>query len=156
MIKGFPPISTKNATLLILGSMPSERSLQKKQYYAHPQNAFWKIMDQILGETRNYQEKTRCFRKRGLALWDVISACRRKGSLDTAIKNPKYNDLRQFLKKHPKIKHVLLNGGMAEKSYLAYAKGKIDLPYTRLPSTSPANTMKFERKLSAWKKALEK
>jgi len=125
-----------------------------RQYYAHPQNAFWKIMARILGEARSYREKTALLKKNKIALWDVIKTCERKGSLDTAIKNPKYNDIESFLKKHPKIKRVLLNGGKAQASYIGYAKGKINLPYTRLPSTSPANTMKFELKLKAWKKVL--
>ncbi len=154
MLQGLPPISTQDARLLILGSMPSERSLEMQQYYAHPQNAFWKIMARILGEARSYREKTALLKKHRIALWDVIQTCERKGSLDTAIKNPKYNNIENFLKKHPKIKRVLLNGGKAQASYIGYAKGKINLPYTRLPSTSPANTMKFELKLKAWKKAL--
>ncbi len=152
MIQGLPPISAKDARLLILGSMPSERSIEKQQYYAHPQNAFWKIMVRILGKAESYQEKTALLKKHKIALWDVIQTCERKGSLDTAIKNPKYNDIENFLKKRPKIKRVLLNGGKAQDSYIRYAKGKINLPHTRLPSTSPANTMKFELKLEAWKK----
>ena len=125
-----------------------------QEYYAHPQNAFWKIMKRILGEAKNYREKGKLLKKHKIALWDVIGTCQRKGSLDAAIKNPKYNDIEGFLKKHPKIKRVLLNGGTAQNTYLRYAKGKICLPHTRLPSTSPANTMKFESKLKEWRKAL--
>ena len=98
--------------------------------------------------------KPDCSKKNKLALWDAIRTCEREGSLDTAIKDPTYNDLEGFLKKHPKIKRVLLNGGTAYSSYTRYAKGRLDLPHTRLPSTSPANTMKFELKLKAWRKAL--
>lgn len=154
MIRGLPPISAKDARVLILGSMPSEKSLEKQRYYAHPQNAFWKLMTRILGEARTYREKTRLLKKRRVALWDMVKTCERKGSLDTAIKNPKYNDIEGFLKKHPKVTRVLLNGGTACRAYLLYAKGKVSLPHTRLPSTSPANTMKFDLKLKAWKKAL--
>jgi hypoxanthine-DNA glycosylase len=154
MIRGLRPISAKNARLLILGSMPSVKSLEKQQYYAHPQNAFWKIMLRLLGRATTYRQKERLLKKRRIALWDMIKMCERKGSLDTAIKNPEYNPIADFLKKHPKITRVLLNGGTAHSAYLFYAKGRIRLPHTRLPSTSPANTMKFELKLRAWKKAL--
>lgn len=154
MIKGLPPISAKNATRLILGSMPSRASLKARQYYAHPQNAFWKIVTQTLGEARSYRGKAALLKKNRIALWDVIQTCERKGSLDTAIKNPNHNELENFLKNHPKINHIYLNGGKAETSYLLCAKGKIRLPHTRLPSTSPANTMKFETKLKIWRKAL--
>lgn len=154
MLRGLPPISAKDAQILILGSMPSVKSLKMQQYYAHPQNAFWKIMTRILGEARSYREKAECLKKHKIALWDIVRSCQRKGSLDTAIRNEKYNALEHFLKRHPKIKRVLLNGGAAQSFYLAYAQGKINLPHTRLPSTSPANTMSFELKLKAWKKAL--
>ena len=154
MIKGLPPISTKDTHTLILGSMPSKKSLQRQQYYAHPQNTFWKIMTHILGQASNYQEQTRLLKKHRIALWDIIRTCERVGSLDAAIKNPRYNPIKAFLKRHPKIKRILLNGGTAQNCYTRYAKHKIRLPHTRLPSTSPANTMKFELKLKAWREAL--
>ncbi len=134
--------------------MPSETSIEMQQYYAHPQNAFWKIMTRILGKTESYRGKTKLLKKHKIALWDVIQTCERKGSLDTAIKDPKYNNIEGFLKKHPKIKRVLLNGGKAHNSYIRYAKGRIALPHTRLPSTSPAHTMKFELKLKAWRRVV--
>lgn len=112
-------------------------------------------MTHILGPAKTYPAMKKLLKKNKIALWDVIDECKRKGSLDTAIKDAKHNDLEIFLKKNPKIKRVLLNGGMAHDSYLRYAQGKIDLPHTRLPSTSPANTMRFELKLKAWKKALK-
>ena len=154
MIKGLPPISAKDAHTLILGSMPSKKSIQRRQYYAHPQNAFWKMMTRILGEADNYQKKTKLLKNHKIALWDTIRTCERTGSLDAAIKNRKYNPIEDFLKQHPKIKRILLNGGTAQNFYRRCAKHKIHLPYTRLPSTSPANTMKFELKLKAWRKAL--
>ena len=154
MLKSLPPIKVKDAALLILGSMPGEASLRERQYYAHPQNAFWKIMTHLFGKAESYPARIALLKKRRIALWDVIGCCERKGSLDTAIQHAQYNDLKKFLKAHPKITRVLLNGGTAYSSYVRYAEGKIDLPHTRLPSTSPAHTMKFELKMRAWKKAL--
>jgi hypoxanthine-DNA glycosylase len=156
MIRGLGPISGKDARLLILGSMPGKKSIERQQYYAHPHNAFWKIMGRIFGETESYQDKTDRLMKHRIALWDVIQTCKRKGSLDSAIKNPKYNNIESFLRKHPKIEHILLNGTEAAKSYIRYTKGKLSLPHTRLPSTSPANTMGFELKLKAWKKMVRR
>ena len=111
-------------------------------------------MTGILGEADDYQEKAKLLKKHKIALWDTIQTCERAGSLDAAIKNPKYNPIEDFLKQHPKIKRILLNGGTAQNFYRRCAKHTIHLPHTRLPSTSPANTMKFELKLKAWRKAL--
>ena len=155
MIQGLLPIRDKDARLLILGSMPGGASLKAQQYYAHPQNAFWKILTRVYGPAESYKEKAALLKKHKLALWNVIETCERKGSLDTAIKDPKCNDLKAFLKKHPKIKRILLNGGTAHNFYMRYAKTVgLTHGFTRLPSTSPANTMRFEEKLKVWKKAL--
>jgi hypoxanthine-DNA glycosylase len=151
MIQGLPPISRKNARILILGSMPGKRSLELQQYYAHPQNAFWKIMAKLTGDGKNYGERTLRLKKHRIALWDVIRTCRRKGSLDSAIRQPRFNDLESFLRKHPEIRHIFLNGSEAYRSFTRYADGRTLPPHTYLPSTSPAHTMSFQRKLNLWK-----
>ena len=159
-IIGFEPIADKNATVLILGSMPGEVSLNKNQYYAHPQNKFWYIMSHVLGFDINasYTEKQKAFRKSGVALWDVMKSCNRKGSLDSSIDNSTVvaNDFECFLSRHKKIRYVFFNGAKAEKEFKKHVMPKISethfLEYHRLPSTSPAMAMlSQEAKLAEWK-----
>lgn len=163
---GFPAIAGKNAKILILGTMPGTESLRKKQYYGHPRNAFWFIMGRLLGKDADklsYPGKKRMLRSAGIALWDVIGACERKGSLDTSIipGSVKINDFAGFFPAHPGIKRVFFNGGHAEKEYRKRVLSGlpprlIDLKYTRLPATSPAMArLTRERKLAAWAAIIE-
>ena len=157
MLRGLSPISTPTAQLLILGSMPGELSLRRRQYYAHPRNAFWRILARMFGEATTYREQVRCVKRHRIALWDVIDTCERNGSLDGAIKNARYNNLAGFLQRHPRIRCVLLNGGKAAQCYRAYAKKHARLSrlcVRCLPSTSPAHAIPFAHKLRAWRRAL--
>lgn len=157
---GFPPIADKNATVLILGSMPGEASLNQKQYYAHPQNKFWYIMGEILSmdSSITYKRKQKTVAKAGIAVWDVLKSCKREGSLDSSIENNSVitNDFESFYSNHTNIKHVFFNGTKAEKEYNKHVVPKIShkhshIEYYRLPSTSPAMAMlSKEQKLAEW------
>lgn len=165
LMTGFPAVAGKNAEILILGTMPGAESLRKKQYYGHPRNAFWPIMGRLLGkdaEKLTYAGKKRMLVSARIALWDVIAACRRKGSLDTAMipASVKVNELAGFFRAHPGVKRVFFNGGHAEKEYnkrvLNGLPTALHLKYTRLPSTSPAMArLTRERKLAAWAAILD-
>ena len=84
---GFPPVAREDAKILILGSMPGQRSLAEQQYYAHPQNSFWRILYRLLNSenTLDYGQKRRLLLDNHIALWDVLKTCERKGSLDADI-----------------------------------------------------------------------
>ena len=99
---GFPAIARADARILILGSLPSERSLHAIQYYAHPQNAFWKIMGEIAGAQGDYNERCEALMDRGIALWDVLESSVRPGSMDADIqsKTAVANDFSSFLSDH--------------------------------------------------------
>lgn len=158
MLRSLPPISTPTARILILGSMPGAVSLQRQQYYAHPQNAFWRIIARLYGEAPTYTAKARCLKRHRLAVWDVIATCRRTGSLDSAITHPRYNDLAGWARRHPHLRGVVLNGQTAAKHYRAYAQAHPALQRLRVrcvPSTSPAHTIPLARKLRAWRRALK-
>lgn len=155
MLKSFPPIVGPKPRVLILGTMPSVKSLEKHEYYGHPQNAFWKIMTLLYGDVRNYSAKKRLLKRNHIALWDVVGTCRRPGSSDSNISDACFNDVKGLLKRRTSVKKILLNGGKAAELYLKHAGSDFSVPYEVLPSTSPANTKNFADKLRAWRKALE-
>ncbi len=162
---GFPPVIDKHARVLILGSMPGEESLAKNQYYANPRNAFWFILGQLLGfdHGMDYRSRTRMLQEGKIALWDVLSACQRKGSLDSAIKNEsiRVNDFETLLGRYSSIETIFFNGAKAEVEYLKRILPALkiidrDIHCHRLVSTSPAMAMMTrEQKLAEWQVVLE-
>ncbi|KIC01059.1 DNA glycosylase [Flavobacterium sp. JRM] len=154
----FDPISSPNASVLILGTMPGIKSLELGQYYGHKQNNFWKILFTVFNEDfiDVYEAKKEILIKNNIALWDVLKYCDRVGSLDSAIKNEITNDFDTFLKQHPDIKTILFNGQKAAAFFKKYIKVSDDYKLITLPSTSPANAGKsFDSKLNEWKIILE-
>lgn len=151
-ISSFPPVINEECTVLILGSVPGAKSLEKQQYYAHPQNAFWKIMFRLLEKdfTENYDEKVQLLIKNKVALWDVIDSCERKGSLDSEIKNEKANEIEKLLADYPNIEVIFCNGGKSFKNLQKTLGKKYRIPIFLLPSTSPLHTVAFEKKLQDW------
>jgi len=159
-VRGFPPISQPDARVLILGSMPSRESLARGQYYAHPRNAFWPIVCDLLdiGDSP-YEERIARLTARGMAVWDVLKACFREGSLDSAIDegSAEVNDFRGFYARHPQIRRVFFNGAKAESLYRKQVLPTLSasasaIPLRRLPSTSPGHaSMTFEQKKAAWR-----
>ncbi len=155
----FPYIAKPNATVLILGTMPGERSLVLDEYYGHPQNAFWKIMFALFDKPVNndYTAKKKLLLSNKIALWDVLQFCERKGSLDSAIKNEVPNDFEAFFNAHPHIKVILFNGKKAAHFFKKYVGEVHDIKLITLPSTSPANArMRFDEKLKEWSVIMEK
>lgn len=142
--RSFLPSIDDSSQILILGSMPGVKSLEEQQYYAHPQNRFWKVMGAICNEPNlhqlDYQQKLKILLQNNIALWDTIKFCKRDGSLDSDIQNETPNDIYGLLKKFPKLKTICLNGN---KSYSTFKKYFPDLleKYSchKMPSTSPAN-----------------
>ena len=154
----FPPIADRHARVLILGSMPGKESLRAQQYYAHPRNAFWRIMGDLIGATPDlaYAERTRTLKAAGIAVWDVLASCTRSSSLDADIdpNTMEMNDFATFYRKHPHLVQVFFNGAMAEKFYFKHIGPNLNakLRYQRLPSTSPAHAgMPYVQKLHHWR-----
>ena len=158
-IRGFPPIANASAHTLILGSMPGQTSLHAGQYYAHPRNAFWPIVSELLGirNGASYAVRIRALQSAGIALWDVLQSCKRDGSLDARIQagTVTVNDFRQFLGSHRRITRIYFNGVAAESTFrraVLPALGDLSPTLTRLPSTSPAHaTLSIDEKLEAWR-----
>ena len=158
-IRSFAPIAGRDARVLILGSMPGRASLEAGQYYAHPQNAFWRIAAALLRiePAAPYRTRMQALKSARIALWDVLHSCVREGSLDTGIEEELANDFAAFFRTHEGITHVFFNGAKAEASYRRHvlAGMTVELQYRRLPSTSPAHaSLSFARKLRAWQAIL--
>jgi len=163
-VRSFPPLEDRRAQVLILGSMPGVASLAAGQYYAHPQNLFWRIMGSLFGAGPDLPYPARVLRLKaqGIAVWDVLESCVREGSLDSAIDEDSIavNDFAGFYRRHPRIARVYFNGAKAEAAYRRYVLASLgakaqSLECARLPSTSPAHAaMSFAQKLQVWKAAL--
>lgn len=159
----FSAVSNSQIQTLVLGSMPSQLSLQQNQYYGNPQNAFWKIMATLFefSDQLPYHERTELLLKRGVGIWDVIAECHRPGSMDSAIdtSSVRVNDFDTFFARHRLIRKVLFNGQSAFKTFNKHL-GKTYLAEKSieaqvLPSTSPAYAaLRFEGKCLAWREAL--
>ena len=156
-ITAFPPVAPPGARVLILGSMPSVESLNQGFYYAHPRNAFWRILADVYGEPLpvDIPGKVALLTRHDIALWDVLQSCERQGSLDSAIRQPTPNDFRSLFLRCSGIRQIRFNGGTAERLFMKWGR-----PFTegrdcrRVPSTSPAYTLSYERKLAQWRQAL--
>lgn len=157
-VSSFPPFADADSEVLILGTMPGAMSLARQEYYAHKQNHFWKIMYALfsgLPVDERFSDKIALMQKNKIAIWDVLKHCEREGSLDSNIRNHFENDIPGLLRSHPKIKKILFNGQQSHKFFLKKF-GQIEgITYHVLPSTSPAHTMKFEKKLEAWAAVLK-
>jgi hypoxanthine-DNA glycosylase len=161
MLTGLPPLVSGQTRLLILGSFPGVASLAAQQYYGHPQNHFWKILQAIWPSSAirtgadSYKIRSEWLLSRQLGLWDVYAACERQGSLDSAIRRPVVNDFAAIQRLCPALQAIAHNGGESFK----HSKHTLQLgvPVYRLPSTSPANaSWSFDRKLAAWREVFEK
>jgi double-stranded uracil-DNA glycosylase len=161
---GFPPVADERARVLILGSLPGRKSLEMRQYYAQPYNAFWRIMGRLFGAEPDlpYDARLERLRASRVALWDVLAAGEREGSLDASIVPASLvvNDFARFFAEHPRIRRVCLNGNTAAALFrrkvlptLTDEWATLDL--RALPSTSPAYaSLRFEQKLARWAEAL--
>jgi len=157
-IRGFAPLVGRDPHALILGSMPSEKSLEEDKYYAHPRNRFWSLMNWLLAgdNTRPaYKDGIEILSSHGIALWDSVGSCLREGSLDSEIREIEPNPVDKVLKENPGIRFVFFNGKKSESVFRQIFRQLIaeraDIGFISLPSTSPANAAwNFERLSSAW------
>lgn len=157
---GFPPIACATSRVLILGSLPSRKSIEEQQYYAHPRNQFWRIMGELFdaGPDHPYQQRVKILLRSGIAVWDVLRSSVRPGSMDASIdmSTARGNDFCTFLARHPSIHTVCFNGRKSEQLFqrlalATAAQPKNDLSYLSLPSSSPAHAaMSFAEKLERW------
>jgi hypoxanthine-DNA glycosylase len=149
---GLPPVVRADARLLVLGSLPGEASLKAARYYAHPRNQFWRLMEVVTGEpleALDYEERLERLTARRIALWDVIHAARRAGSLDADMREIEARDLADFTRGLPELRAVAFNGGTAARLGRKALAGS-HLAMVDLPSSSPAYTLPFAEKARRW------
>lgn len=152
----FEPVFDRNSKILILGSFPSVKSRDSQFYYGHPQNRFWRMLAQILGESvpQTIPEKTELLLKHHIAVWDVIASCDIEGSSDSSIRNVVANDMNRILQKAD-IRKILLNGGKAYELFVKYCRQEEMTEAVKMPSTSPANAAcNMERLAELWEKEI--
>ncbi|POZ61818.1 DNA-deoxyinosine glycosylase [Chromobacterium alticapitis] len=152
--RSFPPVVNGDTRLLILGSLPGDASLAAAQYYAYPQNKFWELVGAVIDvdlRALSYEQRLQTLLRHGIGLWDVIAQAERKGSLDAAIRKETRNDLRELIESLPKLRMIAFNGATAAKHGLkSLDSHAARCRIVRLPSSSPAHTLKFEQKRLEW------
>ncbi|WP_286758488.1 DNA-deoxyinosine glycosylase [Ralstonia sp. RL] len=152
--RSFEPVIDENVRLLILGSLPGELSLAQSQYYANPQNRFWTLISEVIGERLDalqYPDRLQALLRHGIGLWDVVAEAHREGSLDSKIRDHAHNDLVGLINKLPQLTAIAFNGGTAVRLGLKALKDNANrYQIIKLPSSSPAYTLAYADKLRAW------
>ena len=149
----FAPIVDDRTRVLILGSLPGDASLKAAQYYAHPRNAFWPLIGELLGEALpplSYEDRLDRLKARGVGLWDVIASAERSGSLDAAIRSPEAADLQGLVARLPLLSAVAFNGGLAAKLGRRILADMASITLIDLPSSSPAHAISLSAKAESW------
>ncbi|SDV50937.1 DNA-deoxyinosine glycosylase [Chitinasiproducens palmae] len=158
MLSSFPPVADRDTRVMIFGSFPGVASLAATQYYAHPRNHFWRLLEAVLDVPglagRSYDDRLACLLAHRIGLWDVFAACEREGSLDSAIRQAQSNAFEALREHAPALEKACFNGKTAGRAAPLLAEAGYRTLV--LPSSSPANAMlSFPQKLSAWRLLLE-
>jgi len=151
----FQPIIYKDTETLILGSFPSIKSFENNFYYAHPSNAFWKILEAVTTyPVNNQDQKLWLLKESKFGLWDMVRECNRDNSLDSSLENEEVNDIAKFLEIHPNIKKLAFTGKKAEALFkIHFSQLEIQTVYLPSPSSAYAK-MSFEEKVKIYKERL--
>jgi len=150
----FPPVVDARTRLLVLGSLPGERSLAEQRYYAHPQNQFWRLISSAAGRdlsSLDYDARLAALLDAHIGLWDVVASARRDGSTDAALRDVEGHDIAALADTLPDLRALAFNGGTAHRTGVRQL-GAAAARYTivALPSSSPLHTIGFDRKLTEW------
>lgn len=151
--RSFPPVADARTKVLVLGSLPGEESLARRQYYANPRNHFWRLIGAVAGldlVPLPYEARLETLLAAGIGLWDTVGSATRRGSLDGAIRLDRANDLASLAASLPGLRAVGFNGGKSASLGLPRLAARTDLALIPLPSSSPAYTRPFEEKLAEW------
>ncbi|MFV0625643.1 DNA-deoxyinosine glycosylase [Sphingomonas sp. ac-8] len=152
--RSFPPVVDADTRVLLLGSLPGERSLAERRYYAHPQNQFWRLLAPVIGvdlPALDYPARLAALQAAGIGLWDVVAQARRTGSSDAAIRDLAANDLAALVATLPRLRAIGFNGGTALRHGRAQlGEAAAGYAIVALPSSSPLHTVGVAAKQAAW------
>jgi hypoxanthine-DNA glycosylase len=152
----FPPVVDAQVRLLVLGSLPGERSLAEGRYYAHPQNQFWRLMSAAIDRdlaSLDYEARLAALLAAHVGLWDVVASATRTGSADAAMRNVEGHDIAALAATLPRLRAIAFNGGTALRHGMRQlGPAAADYAIVALPSSSPLHTVGIATKLAAWKK----
>ncbi|MGP8329320.1 MAG: DNA-deoxyinosine glycosylase [Methanosarcinaceae archaeon] len=154
--KGLAPIIDNGTRILILGSLPSDKSISKQQYYGNPGNDFWKLIREVIGEditTFDYEAKIQRLREHGIGLWDVFLAGDRDGSMDSNIRNQEINDFSNIKKVAPNLQLICFNGKKAGEFENTFREYGIETKI--LPSSSSANRRYSKKRTMEWQSIVD-
>lgn len=150
----FPPVVDARTRLLICGSLPGDRSLAARRYYAHPQNQFWRLLSPVVGRdlhALDYDARLAALLDARIGLWDAVASASRSGSSDAAIRDHAPNDLAALAASLPELRAIAFNGGTAERIGTRMMSDHVDrYALNGLPSSSPLNTVGIAAKAAAW------
>lgn len=151
-IKGFGPLVGPEPRILILGTMPSPKSLAQQQYYSHPSNCFWHLVAEVLDESfpEEYEERVSLLIRHKIALWDVLASCKRKGSADANIGDEQANDFGDIISCNPSLLAICFNGKKAERKFRKHTGCRWELEYVALPSTSSQYRKPRAQRIEQW------
>lgn len=155
-LHGLRPLINGETKVLILGSFPSVKSLENKEYYANPRNQFWPIMSDMLNTdlvSKTYPDKVRLLLQHQIGLWDIIKSCKRVGSSDASIDNETMNNINETLNTYRSIKVIAVNGSKAKSLLKKYQDINANILF--MPSTSPAHAIPYRDKKNRWKQLLK-
>ena len=150
--RSFPPVVAPTTRLLVLGSLPGDRSLAAQRYYAHPQNQFWRLVSAAIRRDITalpYEDRLAALLDAGVGLWDVVASATRPGSSDAAIRHLVANDLPALVVTLPDLRAIAFNGATAHR-HGTKQLGPTALDLIALPSSSPLHTIGLAAKLPAW------
>jgi TDG/mug DNA glycosylase family protein len=151
--RSFPPVIDERTRILVLGSLPGEESLARRQYYANPRNHFWRLIGSVIGEDLvplPYEARLTALLDARIGLWDTVSSASRRGSLDAAIRGHEANDLASLIEGFPGLVTIGFNGAKSAAIGAPQLAGRGALALVPLPSSSPAFTLPFTAKLERW------
>ncbi|MFL5337707.1 MAG: DNA-deoxyinosine glycosylase [Geminicoccaceae bacterium] len=151
--RSFPPVVDERTRVLVLGSLPGEQSLARRQYYGNPRNHFWRLISAVAGVDLvplSYEERLRALLDARIGLWDTVGAATRRGSLDGAIRDHRPNALPELVTALPELRVVGFNGAKSAALGMKQLAGAQGLALIALPSSSPAYTLSFDAKCASW------
>ncbi|MBB4037174.1 TDG/mug DNA glycosylase family protein [Dysgonomonas hofstadii] len=156
--ESFEPIINEKCRILILGTLPSEESMRKRERYGHKTNQFWRLIFTLFEKPLpdNYEEKNAILAENNIAIWDVLHSAEGKGSLDSNLKNEVPNDFMTLFREYPQIKYIFFTGTKAADFYRKHIGFDEERTYITLPSPSAANArLTFAQKLEKWQLLLD-